>query len=83
MNYSELAVITNVGVQTDNIHITDFFPLIDCVVSFLGLDSKLVQANSNIYWRMLYIGVHAKFTLEARIVTQEFLKLTPPNRNIT
>jgi len=71
----ELAVIANLGVQTDNIHITDSFPLHDSVVCFRSLGSNPVQGSSNIYWRMLYIGFRAKFILEARIVTKEFFKL--------
>jgi len=81
VTYMELAVLTNVGVQTDNVHIKDFFPLLDFVVCFCGLGSIPVKGISNIYWRMLHIGVRAKFILEARIITQEFFKLSPPDRN--
>jgi hypothetical protein len=75
VTYKELAVPTNVGVQTDNIHITDFYPLLDSVVRFRGIGSTTVQGVSNIYWRMLYIGVRAKFIFEDRIVTQDIFKI--------
>ena len=79
--HGELAVLTNVGIQTDNIHIMDFFPLLYTVVRFRGLGSTPVQGISNIYWRILYIGVRAKFIFQVRIITQEFSKLTAPDRN--
>ena len=45
----ELAVLTNVGVQTDNVHITDFFPLLNSVVCFRCLGSTPVQGISIIF----------------------------------
>jgi hypothetical protein len=57
VNFRELAAIKNVGVQAANIHITDFFPMFESVACFRGLGSTPVQGLSNIYWRMLYIGV--------------------------
>ena len=36
---------------------------------------------SNIYWRILYIEVRRLFIFEVRIITQEFSKLAPPDRN--
>jgi hypothetical protein len=80
VTYRELAVLTNVGVQTDNVHITDFFPLLHFIVCFCDLGSTPVQGISNIYWGMVYIRVRAKFILEARIIAQEFFKLASPDR---
>jgi len=59
----------------------DFFPLLDPLVGFCGLGSNPVQGISNIYWRILYVGLRAKFIFEVRIVAQDFSKLTPTDRN--
>ena len=80
VTYRGLPVLRNIGVQTVNIHIKDFFPLLDSVC-FRGLGSTPVQGISNIYWKMLYIGVRANLMLEATIVTQEFFILAHPDRN--
>ena len=34
VTYKKLFIFTNVGVQTDDIHIPDLFPLLDSVVGF-------------------------------------------------
>ena len=81
LTYKEIAVLTNVWVGSENIHITDLFPLHDSVICFCGLGSTAVQSISNIYCRMHYIAVCAKLILEDRIVTQEFLNSQPDRNN--
>ena len=66
--------------DTDNIYIMDF-PLLDSAVCFRGISSTTVQGISNIYWRMLRIGVRTTFIFEVRIVTQEFSNFAPPDWN--
>jgi hypothetical protein len=45
VTYSELAKLTNVGVQIDKIHITDFFLLLYAVVCYRGLGSTSDKAS--------------------------------------
>ena len=66
------------GIQPDNIHIKNLFPLLYTVVGFSGLGSTPVQGISSVYWRILYIGLRENIIFEVRIVAQEITKLTPP-----
>ena len=76
VNYREIAVLRTVGVQTDIIHITDFFPLFDCSMfswhRFFPRTRYLEYLFENVY-----IGLRAIFIFEVRIVTQGFFKLAP------
>jgi hypothetical protein len=46
VTHRKFAIFTNVGVQIDNIHIRDFFPLFDFVVCFGGFGSTPHKASS-------------------------------------
>jgi len=56
-----------------------FFLLLDFVAHFLGIGCNPEQSISNIYWRIIPIGVLRKFFL-GRIVTHEFSKLAPESK---
>jgi len=49
-----------------------------CFASFC---STPVQGFSNIYWGVFHTGVRTKFIFKARSFTQQFFKLTSPDRN--
>jgi len=59
----------------------DLLPVLGSVICFISNCSTPIQIISNIYWRILQIGVRAKFILKAMTFTQQFSKLTPPDRN--
>jgi len=61
-NWWELAIFTNLGVQTYNIHTVDLLPLLDSVICFGSFGSTPVQAIPNIYWRVLHIEMWAMFS---------------------
>jgi len=67
--HRKFPILTNVRVQTDNIHIMDFFPLLNSAISFCGLSSTPVQGIADIYSRILHIGVRGKFIFKAWILT--------------
>ena len=57
VTHRKLAVLADVGVQSDDIHIIDFFPLLNSVICFCGLGSTPVKGISDIYWRIFDKGV--------------------------
>ena len=74
-------MFTNVGIGTDNVHIIDFFPLLNSVICFCGFSSTPLQGISDIYKRIFHIGLRRQFIFKARFFTQHFSKLAPSDRN--
>ena len=76
----KLAIFTNVGLQTDNIHIVDF-PTLNSVISFGGFGSTPVQDIPNINRKILQLGLRIKFISEAWSSCKIYLNSHSPDRN--
>ena len=60
--YFYICVFINEGLQTDNIHIPDLFPLLDSVLCFSGFDCTPVHGILNITtaWRVLRLRMEER-----------------------
>jgi len=61
MTYMKVATLMDVGLQTDNIHIMDIFPLLESVVGMRGLPLPLLTVYLLKMFQLVSRKVHFRF----------------------